>query len=143
MPLNQVIQTETLEAKVKELEKALREADMEMQKVVGRMNMAQIEVAELQSDRYAIPHHFLSPPSNSLSSHRERMSCADNRHLKQGRSPPPDPKATKGNPRRAPKVPSTGYLVALHRFSLIENQTKPRIPDCIRPLSHYFTSRQT
>ncbi|PGH11305.1 hypothetical protein AJ80_07205 [Polytolypa hystricis UAMH7299] len=51
MALNQAIQTEALEAKVKELEKALRDADSEMEEVVGRMNKAQIEVAELQSDR--------------------------------------------------------------------------------------------
>ena len=65
MPLNQVIQTETLEAKVKELEKALREADVEMQKVVGRMNLAQVEVAELQSERYTIPHNFSFPRANA------------------------------------------------------------------------------
>ncbi|KAF2842417.1 hypothetical protein M501DRAFT_916343, partial [Patellaria atrata CBS 101060] len=43
--------TEFLETRVEELEKALAEADREMEEVVGRMNMAQIEVAELQSDR--------------------------------------------------------------------------------------------
>ncbi|PGH00108.1 hypothetical protein GX51_06006 [Blastomyces parvus] len=51
MSLNQVIKMETVEARVQELEKALREADREMETVVGRMNLAQIEVAELQSDR--------------------------------------------------------------------------------------------
>lgn len=51
MPLSQAVKTEALEARVKELEKALRDADMEMEEVVGRMNKAQIEVAELQSDR--------------------------------------------------------------------------------------------
>jgi chromosome segregation ATPase len=40
-----------LEARVKELEKALTEAESEMGEVVGRMNRAQIEVAELQSER--------------------------------------------------------------------------------------------
>ncbi|KAI1923068.1 hypothetical protein LOZ52_001222 [Ophidiomyces ophidiicola] len=49
--LNQAVQVSGLEAKVKELEKALRDADTEMKHVVGRMNMAQIEVAELQADR--------------------------------------------------------------------------------------------
>ncbi|EEQ90320.2 uncharacterized protein BDCG_05440 [Blastomyces dermatitidis ER-3] len=49
--LNQAIKMEAVEARVQELEKALREADREMETVVGRMNMAQIEVAELQSDR--------------------------------------------------------------------------------------------
>lgn len=52
MPLNQVLKTEWLEKKVKELETALGDADKEMEEVVGRMNMAQIEVAELQSERY-------------------------------------------------------------------------------------------
>ncbi|OJD20342.1 hypothetical protein ACJ73_08324 [Blastomyces percursus] len=49
--LNQATKIEAVEARVQELEKALREADREMETVVGRMNMAQIEVAELQSDR--------------------------------------------------------------------------------------------
>ncbi|KKZ64200.1 hypothetical protein EMCG_01484 [[Emmonsia] crescens] len=49
--LNQAIKMEAVESRVQELEKALREADREMETVVGRMNMAQIEVAELQSDR--------------------------------------------------------------------------------------------
>ena len=44
-------QTPQLEERVKELEKALVEAEDEMGKVVGRMNKAQIEVAELQSER--------------------------------------------------------------------------------------------
>ncbi|KAJ9212358.1 hypothetical protein DTO166G4_5989 [Paecilomyces variotii] len=51
MALSQAVKTEALEARVKELEKALRDADMEMEEVVGRMNKAQIEVAELQFDR--------------------------------------------------------------------------------------------
>lgn len=51
IPLSQAVQTEKLEARVKELEKALRDADIEMGEVVGRMNAAQIEAAELQSDR--------------------------------------------------------------------------------------------
>jgi len=51
MPLSQAVQTGKLETRVKELEKALRDADFEMEEVVGRMNKAQIEVAELQSDR--------------------------------------------------------------------------------------------
>lgn len=40
-----------LQKKVEDLEKALAEADSQMHEVVERMNMAQIEVAELQSDR--------------------------------------------------------------------------------------------
>ncbi|KAE8152796.1 hypothetical protein BDV25DRAFT_52701 [Aspergillus avenaceus] len=51
VPLNQVIQSENLERRVKELERLLRDADLEMEEVVSRMNRAQIEVAELQSDR--------------------------------------------------------------------------------------------
>ncbi|KAI9928821.1 hypothetical protein MW887_002042 [Aspergillus wentii] len=51
MPLTDAIQSESLEKRVKELEKLLRDADLEMGEVVGRMNRAQIEVAELQSDR--------------------------------------------------------------------------------------------
>lgn len=51
IPLNEAIKTSSLEAKVKELERALREADMGMEEVVERMNRAQIEVAELQTDR--------------------------------------------------------------------------------------------
>ncbi|EFW21178.1 hypothetical protein D8B26_007393 [Coccidioides posadasii str. Silveira] len=49
--LNEAVHVSSLEAKVKELEKALRDADKEMEQVVGRMNKAQIEVAELQTDR--------------------------------------------------------------------------------------------
>ncbi|KAL1966473.1 hypothetical protein VTN77DRAFT_4395 [Rasamsonia byssochlamydoides] len=51
VPLSEMIQMEKLEMRVKELEKALRDAEFEMEEVVGRMNKAQIEVAELQSDR--------------------------------------------------------------------------------------------
>ncbi|KAL1980045.1 hypothetical protein VTN96DRAFT_4713 [Rasamsonia emersonii] len=51
VPLHQAIQTEKLEMRVKELEKALRDAEFEMEEVVGRMNKAQVEVEELQSDR--------------------------------------------------------------------------------------------
>ncbi|KZF26274.1 hypothetical protein L228DRAFT_8856 [Xylona heveae TC161] len=42
---------DSLEKRVRELEKALGDADREMEEVVGRMNMAQIEVAELQTAR--------------------------------------------------------------------------------------------
>ncbi|KAM0258403.1 hypothetical protein ACHAQJ_003880 [Trichoderma viride] len=43
----------TLRARVLELEKALSEAENEMQEVVSRMNMAQVEVLNLQEDREA------------------------------------------------------------------------------------------
>ncbi|CAL5871023.1 uncharacterized protein PFLUO_LOCUS5265 [Penicillium psychrofluorescens] len=49
--LTEVIQPEALEKQVKQLERALRDADMEMEEVIGRMNRAQIEVAELQAER--------------------------------------------------------------------------------------------
>lgn len=44
--------TKFLEKRVEELERALADADEEMAEVVGRMNAAQIEVLELQSERY-------------------------------------------------------------------------------------------
>jgi DNA repair exonuclease SbcCD ATPase subunit len=50
--LSRVLKTEHLETKVTELEIALNEADKEMQTVVQRMNFAQIEVADLQTERY-------------------------------------------------------------------------------------------
>ncbi|KFZ04184.1 hypothetical protein V502_10344 [Pseudogymnoascus sp. VKM F-4520 (FW-2644)] len=40
-----------LKSRVEELERALEEADKEMEEVVGRMNVAQIEVMELQNER--------------------------------------------------------------------------------------------
>jgi chromosome segregation ATPase len=43
---------EYLEKRVDELEKALGQADNEMAEVVGKMNTAQIEVMELQNERY-------------------------------------------------------------------------------------------
>lgn len=49
--LDQALKTEHLEKKVKELETALENAEKEMQQVVGRMNTAQIEVMELQTER--------------------------------------------------------------------------------------------
>lgn len=60
IPLTEVIQAEVLEKRVKELENLLRNADEEMEEVVGRMNRAQIEVAELQSDRY-VPYSPCPP----------------------------------------------------------------------------------
>ncbi|KAJ5244170.1 hypothetical protein N7489_004266 [Penicillium chrysogenum] len=51
VPLTEVVQAEILERRVKDLEKLLRDADMEMEQVVGRMNRTQIDVAQLQTDR--------------------------------------------------------------------------------------------
>ena len=51
MTMTEALRTEFLEKRVAELERALREADKEMQEVVQRMNQAQIEVVELQSAR--------------------------------------------------------------------------------------------
>lgn len=50
--LDAALKTEFLEKKVAELEGALGEADTEMEEVVSKMNLAQIEVMELQSARY-------------------------------------------------------------------------------------------
>lgn len=49
--IQQATKSEDLEHKVHDLEKALSDADREMEEVVSRMNMAQIEVAELQSEK--------------------------------------------------------------------------------------------
>ena len=51
MSMNEALRTEFLERKVSELEKALADADKEMEEVVSRMNTAQIEVMELQTAR--------------------------------------------------------------------------------------------
>jgi septal ring factor EnvC (AmiA/AmiB activator)/predicted nucleic acid-binding Zn-ribbon protein len=48
MSMAEATRTELLEKRVEELEKALRDTDHEMEEVVSRMNMAQIEVADLQ-----------------------------------------------------------------------------------------------
>lgn len=49
--LDDALRTDYLEKRVQELERALAEADREMEEVVGLMNHAQIEVMELQSAR--------------------------------------------------------------------------------------------
>lgn len=51
MALQQALKTEYLEKKVAELEKALAEAENEMGEVIGRMNTAQMGVADLESER--------------------------------------------------------------------------------------------
>jgi hypothetical protein len=52
VPLIEVVQVEVLEKHVKNLERLVRDADMEMEEVIGRMNRAQVDVVQLQSDRY-------------------------------------------------------------------------------------------
>lgn len=51
MSISEALKTEFLEKRVEDLEKALSDADREMEEVVSRMNFAQIEVMELQSER--------------------------------------------------------------------------------------------
>ena len=51
MSMTEAMRTEFLEARVKELESALSDAEKEMGEVVQKMNAAQIEVMELQSAR--------------------------------------------------------------------------------------------
>jgi hypothetical protein len=51
MSIGEQSKTEFLKNKVVELEKALEEADKEMEEVVGKMNVAQIQVMELQNER--------------------------------------------------------------------------------------------
>ncbi|KAL8736283.1 MAG: hypothetical protein Q9166_000438 [cf. Caloplaca sp. 2 TL-2023] len=51
MSMNEALRTQSLEKRVAELERALGDADKEMEEVVSRMNLAQIEVMELQSAR--------------------------------------------------------------------------------------------
>ena len=51
MRMNEALRTEYLERRVVELEAALREADIEMQEVVEKMNKAQIDVMDLQTAR--------------------------------------------------------------------------------------------
>ena len=51
MSMTELSKTEDLEGRVEDLEQALSDADREMGEVVSRMNMAQIEVMELQSQR--------------------------------------------------------------------------------------------
>ncbi|KAI0913207.1 hypothetical protein F4823DRAFT_85700 [Ustulina deusta] len=53
MNVSEETQVDNLKARVAELENALLDADVEMQQVVGRMNIAQIEVLQLQEEREA------------------------------------------------------------------------------------------
>jgi len=62
--LPEALRTEFLETRVRELEGALAEAEGEMQQVVQRMNVAQIEVLDLQSQRYVLLRPVAHPPSH-------------------------------------------------------------------------------
>ncbi|KAI1188776.1 hypothetical protein F5B17DRAFT_394263 [Nemania serpens] len=53
MKVSEEVQIDNLKMRVADLENALMDADAEMQQVVGRMNMAQIEVLHLQEEREA------------------------------------------------------------------------------------------
>ncbi|KAJ8123151.1 hypothetical protein ONZ43_g829 [Nemania bipapillata] len=53
MNVSEETQIDNLKMRVAELENALMDADVEMQQVVGRMNLAQIEVLGLQEEREA------------------------------------------------------------------------------------------
>jgi chromosome segregation ATPase len=70
MTIAEATQTDSLEKRVEELERALRDADREMEEVVSRMNMAQIEVAELQFERYFIPDFKLVTVTNYITGTR-------------------------------------------------------------------------
>jgi DNA repair exonuclease SbcCD ATPase subunit len=73
--LSQALKTEHLETKVGELESALTEADKEMQQVVQRMNSAQIEVADLQTERYV--WQLRMEPSTKTNEQQGRSSETD------------------------------------------------------------------
>lgn len=51
MALHEALRTEYLENKVTELEKALADTESEIGKIVGKMNMAQMNVADLEAER--------------------------------------------------------------------------------------------
>lgn len=53
--LHEALRTEYLENKVTELEKALAETEAEIGKIVGKMNQAQVNVADLEAERYVVP----------------------------------------------------------------------------------------
>lgn len=66
MTIAEATHTELLEKRVEELEKALRDADHEMEEVVGRMNTAQIEVADLQFERYDHTTSMYTTSANTM-----------------------------------------------------------------------------
>lgn len=81
MSLDGALKTQLLEKKVTELEGALGEADKEMEEVVSRMNLAQIEVMELQSARYAPANTGLFHPSPSLTLYHRDDAMRQTRRL--------------------------------------------------------------
>ena len=85
IPLAQALKTEYLERKVGELESALSEADEEMQEVVQRMNTAQIEVAELQSERY-VNRKIMRPSSTNVKQGRSSSANQETGDSHHGRT---------------------------------------------------------
>ena len=73
--MTEALRTEFLEKKVSELEGALSDADKEMEEVVSRMNLAQIEVMELQSARYYYMHPHLSERKSKAHSTMNEFPC--------------------------------------------------------------------
>ncbi|KAK8174779.1 hypothetical protein BC567DRAFT_243201 [Phyllosticta citribraziliensis] len=63
----QVTKTGSLEHDVSELEKALRSAEAEMEEVLGRMNLAQVEVAELQGESIGVAMNTARPSTPPVS----------------------------------------------------------------------------
>ena len=51
MALHEALRTEYLEHKVGYLEKALAETEKEIENIVGKMNQAQMNVADLEAER--------------------------------------------------------------------------------------------
>lgn len=57
MALHEALRTEYLENKVTDLEQALAETEAEISKIVGKMNQAQVNVADLEAERYEFSYH--------------------------------------------------------------------------------------
>lgn len=117
VPLTEIIQAEALEKHIKGLERLLREADMEMEEAVGRMNHAQVDVAQLQSDRYVFT---LGGRQQNLRKSIDRVS--DRIELTfspQRRGPSSDSPLASGHSDRTRFIQGSGWLrivVALSRF---------------------------
>ncbi|KAK8251572.1 hypothetical protein IWZ00DRAFT_488058 [Phyllosticta capitalensis] len=92
----QVTKTGSLEHNVAELEKALRGAEAEMEEVLGRMNRAQVEVVELQGERYDCPpfpfHSVFAVNTVTVADRYTFFSC-----VQQRRSNTPDQTSSSGD----------------------------------------------